>query len=123
MSTGVPSSDGQAPGLYRMLAVSPLLSAATAYRAGVAHTNVWYKNASALWNMWFDAIEPGPGQVKAAGDLRQTVLDLMEDSSKAVSKELDRGISDIREYGKRPTAAPSIVRASPPPGQAEAGQA
>ncbi len=89
------------PGLYRLLALAPVMGAATAYRAGVANATAWYEGAPRLMNLWFDAIEPGRDQAEAATELSQEVLSLMEESSNVVHKELDRGISDLREFSSR----------------------
>jgi hypothetical protein len=91
------------PGLYRLLAASPIMGAATAYRAGAAYASVWYKKAPRLTSLWFDAVEPGPGAASAGAKLRKEMLAASELSVKRVSHELNRGIHDL-EHVSRPPA-------------------
>jgi hypothetical protein len=84
-----------------MLALTPVMGAATAYRAGVGHADVWYQKAPRLMSLWFDAIEPGRDQVKAGRELRDEVLKLMKESSDLVHEEFNRGIEDLKEFSSR----------------------
>ena len=98
--------------------MAPVMGAATAYRAGMAHANVWYDNAPRLMGLWFDAIEPGDEQVQAAEEMRDEVLILAKESSAQASEELDRGIKDLAEFAGVQLPEPAPWQQAGPAGQA-----
>jgi hypothetical protein len=91
-------------GLHRLLALTPAMGAATAYRAGASYAGVWYKKAPRLMSLWLDAVEPGPDAAAAGGELRAEVLAASKLSVKRVCHELNRGIHDLEQLSQ-PRAA------------------
>jgi hypothetical protein len=91
------------PGLYRMIALAPVMCAATAYRAGVGYANAWYSRAPRLASLWLDAIEPRRDAPAAGGELREEVLQLAKESLEAAYQEVSRGIDDLGEFSRPPT--------------------
>ncbi len=86
-------------GAFRTLAITPLMGATSLYRAGMSYADAWYKQAPRLVSLWFDAVEPGGKQVESATELREKLLETSETSVDQATKELTKGIRDLRRFG------------------------
>ncbi len=86
------------------MALTPVMSAATAYRAWIGYANVWYKQAPQLTSLWLDAVEPGAHAEAAGGEFREEVLALTQKSVDAAYREVKRGIHDLQEFSQPPKA-------------------
>jgi hypothetical protein len=95
------------PGAFRLLALTPLMGATSAYRAGVRYADAWYKRTPRMVGLWFDAVEPGGDQVGAARELRTELLATARDSVQTASDELTRGIDDLDSFSLPPQARPA----------------
>lgn len=100
-----------------MLAVAPLIGAATMYRVGVGHLKFWSQQTPALTNLWLEAWDPTSAADDAADKFRAQLIAAARESTRLAVSEVERGIDDVDAWaGSRSspeTSADASQRAGP----------
>jgi|SRR4029077_2233964 hypothetical protein len=89
------------PWSSRLIAVGPLLGAATAYRIGVGYLTSWYERTPELVDLWLDAWGPTADAPQAATTFHKRFIEAADKSAQLVADEFKRGLEEV-DYWTRP---------------------